>query len=125
MATEYVEYPEQKTVEIRVEGRVSAEDFEQIAGHMEAFIQQHGKVKLIEVVRDFDGFDLSILKDAIRFDRKHLKDFTHCAVVSDSGWIGPFARFMSRFLDMELRVFRMDEVEKAREWLAGPDNSSV
>lgn len=117
MATEYVEYPEDKTVEIQVEGRVSASDFENIASRMEAFIQQHGKVKIIEVVQDFDGFDMSILKDAINFDRKHLKDFTHCAVVSDSGWIGPFARFMSRFLDMELRVFRMSELESARQWL--------
>lgn len=117
MATEYVEYPEDRTVELRVEGRVSAEDFENIAGRMEAFIRQHGKVKIIEVVHDFDGFDMSILRDAIDFDREHLKDFTHCAVVSDSGWIGPFARLMSQFLDMELRVFRMEELERAREWL--------
>ncbi|WP_148863230.1 SpoIIAA family protein [Marinobacter fonticola] len=119
MATEYVEYPDDKTVEIQVEGKVSAEDFENIAGRMEAFIRQHGKVKIIEVVQDFDGFDMSILKDAFKFDREHMQDFTHCAVVTDSGWIGPFARFMSRFLDMELRVFRLGEIEQAREWLTG------
>lgn len=117
MATNYVEYPDQKTVEIQVEGSISAEDFETVASRLEDFIAQHGKVKLLEVVRDFDGFDLSILKDAIRFDREHLKDFTHCAVVTDSGWIGPFARLVSRFLDMELRVFAIGELDVARAWL--------
>ncbi|WP_165855385.1 STAS/SEC14 domain-containing protein [Marinobacter sp. JSM 1782161] len=117
MATAYKEYPEYRLAEIHVEGRVSMEDFEDIAGRLEAFILHHGRVRLMEVVRDFDGFDLSILKDAIRFDREHLKDFSHCAVVSDSGWIGPFARMIAPFLNMELRVFGIDQIEDARCWL--------
>ncbi|MGP4844332.1 STAS/SEC14 domain-containing protein [Marinobacter sp. 1Y8] len=118
MSNQYIEHPDIKTVEIIVDGKFTAEEFNDIAPKMEAFIEQHGKVKIIEILRDFDGFDFSVLKDGIKFDMEHLKDYSHCAVVSDSGWIGPVARVMSKFLDLDVRVFKASEEADARAWIA-------
>jgi hypothetical protein len=115
MTTEYKEYPDQKMVEVLVDGKVTKAEFDSISSQMESFIQQHGAVKIIEIVKDFSGFELSMLGEAIKFDMKHLKDFSHCAVVTDQGWIGPFARLLSPFFNIQLRMFKMDEQQQAME----------
>ena len=118
MTTEYKENPVLSTVEIMVNGKVTETDYDQITTEMEAFIaQQPGKIKLIEIINDFRGFDWSILGKGIKFDMKHLKDFSHCAVVTDKGWIGPFSRLVGTVIECEIRVFKLDELDKARAWL--------
>ncbi|MDG5498728.1 STAS/SEC14 domain-containing protein [Marinobacter sp. BGYM27] len=118
MTAQYIEHPDIKTVEIVVDGKFTADDLNTMVPKMKAFIEQHGKVKVLEIVRDFGGFDFAALKDGIKFDMEHLKDYSHCAVVSDSGWVGPVARVMSKFLDLEVRVFKASEEPDARAWIA-------
>ncbi|WP_198013451.1 STAS/SEC14 domain-containing protein [Thalassoporum mexicanum] len=104
-------------VEVLVDGKVTNADINSILPQMEKFIAQQGTVKMIEIVKDFSGFELSMLGKAIKFDIDHLKDFSHCAVVTDSGWIGPFARAISPFLNIQLKMFKMEQKQEALDWL--------
>lgn len=117
MSVDYIEHPDDRTIEIVVDGKVTEAVFDAIAPQMEAFIAAHGRVKLLEIIRELDGFELSMLGKGIKFDIQHLKSFSHCAVVSDKGWIGPLARAMSPFFDIEIRTFPPDEEAAARAWL--------
>ena len=56
---------------------------------------------------------------------EHLKDFSHAAIVTDSGWIGPFTRLIAAFFSVQIRVFGVSEKEKARKWLAGAEVREV
>lgn len=117
MSATYKEYPEKKLVEIGVHGKITNEDFDRIAGQMHDFIKEHGKVKILEVISDFDGFDWEVLGKGIKFDIEHLKDFSHCAVVTDSGWIGPFTRMISPFFHVQIKTFSMDDLQEAEDWI--------
>ncbi|MEN8236878.1 MAG: STAS/SEC14 domain-containing protein [Pseudomonadota bacterium] len=117
MATQYKEDPEHKLVELVVDGKVTKEDFDHIATQMEAFIASHGKIKVLEDIRKFSGFELPVLWDGIKFDIQHLKDISHCAVVSDMGWVGPFSKAFGVFISCKIRTFPHDKIEEARQWL--------
>lgn len=117
MTTEYKEYPEDSLVELIVDGKVTQEDFNRIAGQMEVFITAHGKIKLLEEIRNFEGFDPSMLWDGIKFDMKYLKNFSHCAVLTDMGWVGPFSKAAGAFISCKVRTFPLDKKDDAIEWL--------
>lgn len=114
---EYKEDPQAGLAEIVVQGKVTSEDFDRIAPQLESFIKKQGSVKLLEEIRDFKGFELAVLGKGTKFDFKHLKDFSRCAVVTDKGWIGPFARIAGAFVSCEIRVFKSPEIDEARDWL--------
>ena len=38
-------------------GRVSTEEFDAVATKLEAFIARHGHVRVLEIVKDFEGMD--------------------------------------------------------------------
>ncbi|MFW0777557.1 MAG: STAS/SEC14 domain-containing protein [Rickettsiales bacterium] len=117
MACEYKEVPELKTVEIMVDGKVTVEDFDKIAPQLEKFIETHGTIKILEIIKNFGGFDIALLGKGMVFDMKHMKNFSHCAVVAEEGWIGPFTRMLSPFFNVEIKTFLLEEADKARNWL--------
>lgn len=117
MGMQYKEDPEHKLIELVVDGKVTRQEFGNITKKMEAFITKHDRIKVLEDVRKFTGLDPSVIWEGIKFDFYHLKDVSHCAVVSDMGWVGPFARAAGVFISCEIRTFHRDKIEDAREWL--------
>ncbi len=121
MSCIYTEHDSAPVAEIRVISRVTQNDMSKIIPQLEAFIKKHGKVRLVEIIEDFEGFDPSTILEGIRFDIQHMKDISHVAVVSDKGWIGMMTAVAGRVLPVTLRVFSMAEVEAARAWALEPD----
>lgn len=122
MALVYKENPDTKTLEIHVDGKISHEELESVMNRMDAFIQTHGTVKLLESIITFKvGMDASMLWDGLKFDMKNIRHISHCAVVSDIGWISPMSKAAGAFVSTKLRTFKMDEIEAARAWLENSD----
>lgn len=117
MTTAYKEDPHHKIAELIVDGKVTQEDFNRIAGQLENFIEKHGHIRLLEEIRKLDGFEASMVWDGIKFDMKHLKHISHCAVVSDIGWLSPFSKAAGAFISCKIRTFTLDELDEARAWL--------
>ena len=116
----YTECPEKKTVELKVNGKVTENDFDLISSRLEAFIKHHGTIKLIEIIDHFQGMEAGMILKGIRFDIKNLKHISHVAVVSDIGWISPISKAAGAFVSTKLRTFSMDQLEEARKWLDAP-----
>jgi len=124
MTLSYIEHPETKTVEIHVDGPITREEFDTAIADMDRFIQNYGKIKLLESIASFKvGMDMHMLWEGMKFDLKNIRHISHCAVVSDIGWISPLSKAAGAFISTKLRTFNMDEIETAREWLANPDAS--
>lgn len=117
MSVKYIEHEDLKTVELIVDGKVSKDDFDEIVPQIENFIERHEKIKILEIIKSFTGVQLTALGEGILFDMKHFKNFTHCAVVCDDGWIGPFTRTMAPFFKIEIKTFHLNELKDARNWL--------
>lgn len=121
MPITYIEHPDTKTVEFTVEGHMSREDYDTVITPMQAFIDTHGTIKMIEVVKSFTGFDPSILLPGVAFDIRNIMHISHVAVVSDIGWFSPFIHAASAVTPIQMRSFAMRDIDKARAWLTAPD----
>ncbi|MCF6316464.1 MAG: STAS/SEC14 domain-containing protein [Marinosulfonomonas sp.] len=125
MTLSYIEYPDTKTVEIHVDGKVAREEFDSTLAKMDLFIQNNGTIKLLESVTTFKvGMDMHMLWEGMKFDLKNIRHISHCAVVSDIGWISPMSKAAGAFMSTKLRTFNMDEIDAARAWLKDPDAGS-
>ena len=111
-------------VEIRVVGRVTQNDMDSILPKLEAAIDKHGSIRLVEVLESFEGFDPTTILDGIKFDLNHLTDVTHANVVSDIPWVGMMTRAASMVLPVSVRVFSMDQLDEARNWVRTADRDS-
>lgn len=106
-------------VEIVIDGQVEAADYQAAIDAIDAMIERHGTVKVLEVLKDIGWVDPSIWwKDTV-WGLTHIRDFGRCAVVTDKGWVGPFARAIGALMPSEVRVFPLGEIEDARQWLRG------
>ena len=121
MACIYTEDSSHPVVEIRVIGRVTQHDMDEILPKLEAFIAKHGTIRFVEVLETFEGFDPTTILDGLKFDINHLTDVTHAAVVSDIPWVGMMTRAASMVLPVSIRVFPMDQLDAARDWARTAD----
>ena len=125
MSCTYSEDPKLPVAELRVTGRVTQDDMNVILPKLEAFIARHGKIRIVEVIEHFEGFDPMTMYDGMRFDIAHLTDVTHAAVVSDIGWIGMVTRAAAMMMPVTIRMFGMDQIDMARDWARSPDDASL
>lgn len=121
MSVRYSEDPGNKLIEITVNGRVTRADWEEIVPKFEAFMNEHETIRLIEVVEELSGFDASMIWDGIKFDFKAVPHISHCAVVTDIGWMSPLTRTVGAVMPMKMRVFPLAEVQDARDWILSAD----
>ncbi len=121
MACIYTEHATKPVVEIRVIGRVTQHDMDEVLPKLIAFIKRHGKVRLVEIIESLDGVEPSTILDGMKFDFQHMRDVSHAAVVTDVGWIGVFTRAASLVMPVALRVFSLSEIDEARNWAATAD----
>ena len=99
-------------------------DMDEIVPKLEAFIEKHGHIRIVEVIEKFEGFDPTTVLDGIKFDYNHLRDVTHAAIVSDIPWVGFMSMAAGMVMPVAVRVFPMEELEAARKWAANPDDQS-
>ncbi len=121
MACIYTEHATKPVVEIRVIGRVTQHDMDEVLPKLIAFIKRHGKVRLVEIIESLDGVEPSTILDGMKFDFQYMRDISHAAVVTDVGWIGVFTRAASLVMPVALRVFSLSEIDEARNWAATAD----
>ena len=118
MTISYTECDTSKVAEIVVSGRITWDDYEEVIGKMQAFIDRNETVKLVEIVESFSGFDPAVIVPGIKFDWKNIEHMSHVAVVTDIGWIGPLSKAAGALISTKLRTFDVQHLEDARRWIA-------
>ena len=118
----YKEMDNLASVEIEISDRVTTEEFEATAKKLEAFIARHGRVQVLEIIHDFDGMDAGAFWSDFKFSLRHLKDFSRCAIVSDTKWFSPLSALAEPFINCEVAYFQPEDLEAARNWLFWPDD---
>ena len=117
---DYREDAEAGVVEIAVEGRISRKEFDEVAAKLESFIASNGKVRLLEVIHDFEGIAASAFWDDLKFSLRHLNDFSRCAIVTQAQWIRSWSSLVGSIFHCELAHFEPHQLEEARAWLIRP-----
>lgn len=106
-------------VEVEVDGEVTAEEFDRALEQMQEAIDRHGKVKVLEKLGTLamPPIPWSKFWDDLKFGFDHLRDLTHVAVVADQSWVAGYVKILDPLFRAELKVFKLDEIERARQWL--------
>ena len=120
----YKEYDNAKAVEIVLEGRVSTQEFDTLAERLETFIGRHGRVRVLEIVKDFEGMDASAVWHDIKFSLRHLKDFSRCAIVASTDTHHLWSSLVAPFMSCEVEHFAPGEEDTARDWLMWPEGAA-
>ena len=114
------DHPEGGWIELTVSGRVTEADVKALLPKLETFIRRHGKIRVVEVIAGFEGYDLGAVWPGLVFEYRHLADITHVAVVCDIGWLGPVSRAVGAAMPLTLRTFSSHDRDAARAWIADP-----
>lgn len=120
---EYRNNPNNNIVEISVAGKITEQDLDQVVSRLKADIEKHGKLRILEEIRSFDGIDPIALWKDVRFGFAYINNFTHAAVVADAKWMRTFAEAVGSILSAEVKAFEASEMEAAQMWLAKSDHS--
>ncbi|MFW6161388.1 MAG: STAS/SEC14 domain-containing protein [Planctomycetota bacterium] len=117
MAVTLMEAEDAPILEVRVRGKLTAEDYERFIPEIERLIQEHGKLRILFEMRDFHGWDAAALWEDIKFDVKHFNDIERLALVGEKRWQKGMSVFCKPFTTAEIRYYELDELERARQWL--------
>jgi SpoIIAA-like len=115
---EYKNNPNNNIIEIIIEGKITEEDFDQVVAQLKVDIAKHGKLRILEELRHFEGIDPQALWKDIRFGFAHLNDFTHAALVADTKWLRTLAEAFNSVLSVKVKAFEPSQIDEARNWLS-------
>ncbi len=103
------------------EGPLLQNDFEKAAKVIDPYIEQTGKLNgLIIHTKSFPGWDsFAALISHLRFVKEHHKKIS-CVAFSTDSVVGTFAEAVaSHFVNAKIKLFSYQELEQARNWVAG------
>ena len=118
MAVEFVENAEERTLEVSVSGKLSAEDYERLEPGVDRLIASSGKIKILFIMHDFHGWDLGAVWEDIRFATRHCRDIEKVAMVGENAWEKWMAAICKPFTMSSIKYFDAGEDDAARQWLA-------
>jgi len=100
-------------------GMVTAEDYETtLVPAVEALLAHDRKVRLLyHIGADFEGFEAGALWEDAKVGLKHPTAWERTAVVTEVPWIRTATRMLSFAIPGEVRVFNLEELPRARDWI--------
>jgi hypothetical protein len=117
MAVQLTEKNGGKILEVQASGKLTHEDYQQLAPEFERLVKQHGKVRLLFEMSDFHGWQGVAIWDDIKFDLKHFSDIERLAMVGDKKWEKGMSVFCKPFTSAKIKYFDRATIAEARTWL--------
>lgn len=117
MAIQWQSLNSGKVIEIQLSEKLTKDDYGACVPLIEQLLDQHGKIRMLVVMRDFHGWTPGALWEDIKFDMHHFKDIERLAFVGENRWQKGMALFCKPFTSAAIRYFQETESDKALEWL--------
>jgi hypothetical protein len=108
---------------IHVSGRLRGDELRELKPSIEEMLQTD-EIRIVEVIApDYEGFGPGGLFEDLKLGfgtvLPHHSAFKRIAVVSDKPWVAHTVHALAWMIPGELKVFKLDELERAKEWAAG------
>jgi hypothetical protein len=116
-AIERAENAADNIIELKVSGKLTTEDYEDIITELENRIKKVNRIRLLIELHDFHGWTAGALWEDVKFDFKHFSDIERCAVVGESRWEKGMTFFFKPFTAADVRYFDSNSLEEARRWI--------
>jgi SpoIIAA-like len=117
MAIELAEIADGKTLEVRVSGKLTSEDYHHFEPAVDALIQKVGKIKILFIMHDFHGWEIGAVWEDIKFATTHCTKIAKIAMVGEKAWEKWMSVICKPFTMSSIKYFEAGEVDPARQWL--------
>jgi len=104
-------------IAIRIMDYMRVQDYQTLLPHLKKRIEQHGKIRLLVELKDFNGVEILGLLKALPYALRYGKYVEKKAILTDEPWVYTWTAFLSSFSKTKVRCFPSSEGEKAREWI--------
>jgi len=119
MAVDLYEKVGGKVLEVHLQGKLTKGDYGKFVPKVEELIGQHGKIRMLVVMKDFHGWSAAALWEDIKFDARHFADIERLAIIGEKTWQKGMAIFCKPFTTAEVRYYEPHEEDRARAWIEG------
>jgi SpoIIAA-like len=112
------------TIGFRATGRVTGDEYRETLLPPMREAAEAGEVRLVFAAGpNFESFEPGALledtKTGVRLGLGHMSSWKRTALVTDVDWISKALHMFGWMSPGEVRVFGLDELEAAKEWVAG------
>ena len=106
-------------VTLDASGKLTRMDTEVLFPVLEHLIHEHGTIRVLVRLHDFQGWEHSALQSDLEFSIRHLGKFERLAVVGgiDAGSVS--SKLTQPLFAKRIRVFEQGQLAAARRWLHG------
>lgn len=111
-------------VGFRIDGDVEQEDYTQVVvPALKAAVDSGQGLRTLYLIEDLDDIeDAALWEDTkLGYDLvvQHRGDWKRTAIVTDIDWMARASRFFLWLFPGEARLFRVDDLQQAKAWVAG------
>lgn len=102
----------------KASGKVVTADYEKLLPRLDKAIEAHGKINMVVVLSDFDGWgQLDAAKADFQFGRDEYRSVERCAFVSDKMWHKWMVKLMDPFTrHTDEAYFDPSQLQDAWNW---------
>jgi hypothetical protein len=108
-----------KTLAIHIRGKLTRDDYRELAPRIERLIDEHGRINLYIRFEEFSGIEPGALWEDVEFHARHFSDFERIAVVGEQAWMKWMTRFTRPFTCAKVWFFSPDDPKAGLDWAAG------
>jgi hypothetical protein len=111
------------TIGLEAVGKVTAEDYHDVLLPAVSAAVERNDVRLLYVLGDdFDAYSPGAVWADTKLWAGHVKAWKKIAIVSDADWLENSVKAFGWLIPGETKVFETDDVDDAKQWLAGVDD---
>ena len=105
----------------KASGKATAADYEELLPKLDEAIKAHGKINMVVVLEDFDGWaELDAAKADFKFGTTEYRHVERCAFVSDKRWHRWVVKLMDPFTRRtDEEFFEPSQLQEAWAWACG------
>jgi hypothetical protein len=107
----------------KISGKVTAEDYDTLLPKLDEAIAAHGKINLLVLMEDFEGWvGFDAAKADFKFGTHQYRQVEKAAFVSDKKWLEWSVKIMDPFTSRTVeKNFEPDQLEEAWAWILRED----
>jgi hypothetical protein len=111
------------TIGFRATGELTGMDYRDVLVPALRAAVESGSVRAVFVIGpEYDGFDLGAVKEDVKglapLALEHREAWKRLAAVTGVEWIGKAVGTFAWLMPGEVKVFALDELEQAKDWVA-------
>lgn len=106
-----------KTVEVRVSGKLTVDEYKRFAPEFDRCVEKKGKIRLLFEMSQLDGWEAGAAWEDFKLGVKHFAHIERLAMVGKKKWQQLMSQLCRPFTAAEVRYFDYTDIAAARKWL--------